>query len=320
MAMIAEKTPRKTLLSFYCDDTGPYQAGAAAFRDFLDYCGKNGVAGESSVILGGDKASMARNSDADELEYIGQVKRARECGIDAHFELMTHWGLFDFVDNRERPGAPHEGLWLYEPAVTAGQYEAYFGSIIAEGDRAGVRFTGMTWPGCSCEACTKRYAELRSKGPISPNPNMWQALLNLAKKGRFEGKTVPCFFDSSEKDYGCNLKAGDGEFGVYDLMPNTEDRLGSWGNGADYVDADYYITADGKSGAIVRHVEAGALYCLFYAHWQGLNPGSGVGWKAFTAVVERVKAHLGSRVTWMRPSEISTRYRQAGGWDFREPL
>ena len=42
----------KTILSFYCDDTGPYTAGAEAFESFLDYCTKHGIAGESSVILG----------------------------------------------------------------------------------------------------------------------------------------------------------------------------------------------------------------------------------------------------------------------------
>jgi hypothetical protein len=307
----------KTALSFYCDDTGPYQAGPKAFQDFLDYCAKNGVKGESSVILGGGrKGSMVRNPDAGELAYIDLAKRARACGIDAHFELMTHWALFDFTAGREKSGTPHEGLWLYEPAVTQDEYEDYFGSIIAEGERVGIKFTGMTWPGCSCAFCDRRYGELRANGPISPNPNMARALLSLTKKGKFDGPTVPCFFESDEEKYGCNLLAGDGEHAVYDLMPNAGDKFGSWGNGKDYVDPDYYITADGKSGIVVKHVAAGAPYCLFYAHWQGLNPGNGYGWPAFTAVVERIRTHLANRVVWMRPSEITTGYHRAGNWSF----
>ena len=51
---------RKTILSFYCDDTGPYVAGVKAFQTFLDYCAAQGIAGESSVILGASGQSMAR--------------------------------------------------------------------------------------------------------------------------------------------------------------------------------------------------------------------------------------------------------------------
>ena len=118
----------------------------------------------------------------------------------------THWqplrtGIFDFEANRPAAGAGHEGLWLYEPAVTVEQYQRYFAGIIAEGQRAGIKFTGLTWPGCGCKVCTRRYAELRAVGHQAPNPAMWTALLNLAKQGKFRGRTVPCFFDSSENQH-----------------------------------------------------------------------------------------------------------------------
>ena len=175
---------RKTILSFYCDDTSPRVAGAKAFETFLDYCAKQGIAGEASAILGMSGHSMCRNPDAEEQAFLQQVARAWECGIGTHMELMTHHGLFDFDANREKEGAIHEGLWLHEPAVTVEEYQRYFSSIMAEGQRAGVRFTGLTWPGCSCEACTRRYAELRAGGHKEPNPAMWQALLNLGQSGQ----------------------------------------------------------------------------------------------------------------------------------------
>jgi hypothetical protein len=46
------------------------------------------------------------------------VQRALACGIDMYCELYTHNGLFDFQENRMPAGAIHEGLWLFEPAVT----------------------------------------------------------------------------------------------------------------------------------------------------------------------------------------------------------
>jgi hypothetical protein len=308
----------KMILSFYCDDASPYVAGAKAFETFLDYCRKQGIRGEASAILGMGGHSMCRNPDKEEKAFLEQVARAWECGIGTQMELMTHRALFDFDANREKEGAIHEGLWLHEPAVTVEKYQRYFGAILSEGQRAGVRFTGLTWPGCSCEACTKRYAELRASGHRAPNPAMWQALINLAKEGKFRGRTVPCFFDSSETEGAIHRKASDGPYGVYDLMPNAGDHFGIWENNPKRVDPDYYITADGESGILVRHLQSGAPYCIWYSHWQGLNPAKGVGWPAFTTVVERIKKHLQRQVVWLRPSEITDRYHAAEGWDVLE--
>lgn len=310
----------RTVLSFYCDDTGPYTAGAKAFRTFLDFCAENGIAGESSLILGANGHSMSRGPNDEERAYLEQVARAWECGVDTHMELMTHAGLFDFETDREMKDAVHEGLWLHEPEVRAEQYERYFESVIAEGERSGVRFTGLTWPGCGCAACGKRYAELSAKGSAEPNPAVWKALLSLAKKGRFRGRAVPCFFGSSETDFGLRQKAADGPVAVYDLIPNVLDRFGIWENSPAQVDADHYITADGRSGILVRHIEAGTPYCLWYSHWQGLNPETGVGWRAFVTVVERIRRHLRDRIVWLRPSDIAGRFHDAGGWSFVDGL
>jgi len=311
---------RKMVLSFYCDDTGPHVAGAKAFETFLDYCARQGIAGESTAILGASGHSISRDPNGEEKAYLRQLARAKDCGVDTHMELMTHQGLFDFEANRQQQGVIHEGLWLYEPETTVEQYYRYFAAIIAEGQRAAVQFTGLTWPGCGCETCTRRYAELRASGHRAPNPAMWQALLKLAKEGKFRGRTVPCFFDSSESEGAIHLKAGDGAFGVYDLMPNAGDHFGIWENDPKRVNPDYYISEDGKSGILLRHFQAGAPYCIWYAHWQGLNPAKGVGWPAFVTVVERIKRHLSDRVVWMRPSQITDRYHAAGGWSFLEHL
>jgi len=306
----------KIILSFYCDDTGPYVAGTEAFERFLNYCAEHGIAGESSVILGANGKSLSRNPTDEERAYIRQVRRAFDCGIDTHMEIMTHQGLFDFEAHCIPQDAVHEGLWLQEPQITAEEYEDYFANIIDSGEEAGIRFTGLTWPGCGCDVCTLRYAELRADGVAAPNPKVWQALLNLARQGKFRGRTVPCFFGSSETDYSIHLKARDSEHGVYDLMPNAMDNLGIWENNPNRVNPDYYITRDGKAGIIVDHLRKGAPYCIWYAHWQGLNPGNGVGWSAFTTVVERIHRHLRHQVIWMRPSEITNNYHAAGGWGF----
>ncbi len=307
---------RKTLLSFYCDDTSPSVGGARAFGTFLDFCADQGIAGEASAILGIGGRSITRTPPAEEAEFLRHTRRAWDCGIDTHMELMTHGSLFDFAADAPRKDSVHEGLWLYEPGTTEAEYRRYFLDILAEGERAGLRFTGLTWPGCGCTPCGKRYAELRAAGVTEPNPAVWAALLGLAREGRFRGRCVPCFFGSSETDFAIHRKAGQGAHGVYDLMPNAEDRFGIWENNPARVDPDYYISADGTSGIVVRHVRNNAPYCIWYSHWQGLNPVTGVGWPAFVTVIERIRKHLGDQVTWMRPSEIADRYHAAGSWNF----
>lgn len=311
---------RKTILSFYCDDASPYAAGAESFKTFLDFCAEHHLAGEASCILGMGGHSMVRNPNEQEQIFLRQVQRAWKCGIDTHMELMTHHGRFDFPGNCDPEGEVHEGLWLYEPATTAEQYENYIGAILAEGQRAGIKFTGLTWPGCGCKVCEKRYAQLRADGHTQPNPALWEALLSLAKQKKFRGRTVPCFFEASETQYGLHSKAQAGRCAVFDLMPNAMDHFGIWENNPARVDPDYYISADGKSGIIVRRVEAQAPYCLWYSHWQGLNPAKGVGWRAFTTVAERIRQHLADRVVWMRPSDITAHYHRSDGWGFLERL
>jgi hypothetical protein len=144
------------------------------------------------------------------------------------------------------------------------------------------------------------------------NPNVWKALLSLARQRKFRGPTVPCFvLEGSEKD-SLKLMARDGEFGVYDLYPNAEDHFGIWDNDPSRVSADYYITADGKSGRIAERIRSGAPYCVFYAHWQGINPFDGVGWQAFQQVVDRIQHHFPDRAKWMRPSALTDLYHKTG--------
>ncbi len=303
-----------TVLSFYCDDTNPYCAPPEAFKTFLDFAASEGIAGEASVILGYQGAEhglLSRATMDVQRAYVEQLPRAYDCGIDAHCEFLTHGGLYDWGAGRVPEGAIHEGVWTYEPGVSVEEYEAYFERMIAEAATIGVQYSGVTWPGCGCEACARRYQELRAQGVTEPNPHIWQALLNLAKRGRFRGRTVPCFVASWVERCAARLMAGEGGYGIYDLPPTAADRLATWLNDPVHADADYYITADGQAGRIVELVRAGAPYAIWYAHWQGLNPANGVGWAAFTQVVARVQRFLGDEVVWMRPSAYTEQLLRA---------
>ena len=119
-----ERLVPQTVLSFYCDDTNPYVAPPAAFATFLDFVRDEGIAGESTVLLGyeaGSNGLLSRPGSDVERSYIIQLQRAYSCGIDTHMELMTHGGLFDFGENRIPVDAIHEGVWLFEPGVVGGR-------------------------------------------------------------------------------------------------------------------------------------------------------------------------------------------------------
>jgi len=299
----------KTALSFYLDDTNPYDAPPEAFKTFLDFVSSEGVRGESSIILGFEAdryGLLSRPTTEEQRSFIQQLRRAFDCGIDGHMELMTHGPLFDFDSGSVPVDAIHEGLWLHEPSVSVDAYESYFQHIAEEAERIGLAFTGVTWPGCDCQRCQQRHAELRRGGSSGVNSNVGAALVNVARRGGFQGRTVPCFTFSSPREKP-RLMAGDDLHSVWDLMPNAGDMLGSYTKSRELASADGYVAADGSAGRIVELVQAGERYCLFYAHWQGLNPANGAGWTAFTQVVRRVNTHLRDQIVWVRPSEYTER-------------
>ncbi len=306
----------KMILSFYLDDTNPEIVKAKAFSDFVDFCHKNGVKGEASFIPGYNGRSIVSDHDKNQLDYIENVKQAWSKGIDSHMEIMTHSTLFDFKTGRKKEDGIHEGLWLHEPAVSVSEYKDYFTCILDEAEKAGIRFTGLTWPGCGCEVCTKRYAELKKQGPLHITNNAFESLLSLAKSGRFRNRVIPIFYEASETDFGIFKRASEGKYGVYDLMPNAMDHFGIWENATSHVDPDYYITENGKSGILIRHLDNNSPYCMWYMHWQGVNPEKGVGWEAFKTVISRIREHLGDQVVWMRPGDIVTAFHDTGSWDF----
>jgi hypothetical protein len=71
---------------------------------------------------------------------------------------------------------------------------------------------------------------------------------------------------------------------------------------------------------IIQHLENKDPYCIWYMHWQGVNPGNGKGWEAFKTVNDRIKKYLSDYVLWMRPSDIVTAWHDYGGWGFTANL
>jgi hypothetical protein len=141
----------KTALSFYLDDTSPYGRPTGTFERFLDFVSAEGIAGESSVILGmgwKEFGLLSRPATEIQKQYIEQLQRGFGCGIDAHMELMTHGSLFDFATHRVPEGAPHEGVWLHEPEVPVAASPRSGGRLHAGQRHGRVGTTPAAGPDC----------------------------------------------------------------------------------------------------------------------------------------------------------------------------
>lgn len=69
--------------------------------------------------------------------------------------------------------------------------------------------------------------------------------------------------------------------------------------------ADYFITADGKSGRFVDILSTNSPI-VFHAHGQTLySNGAEIGFKSLQEVIRRTKKYLGNRVEWMKVSEFA---------------
>jgi hypothetical protein len=69
--------------------------------------------------------------------------------------------------------------------------------------------------------------------------------------------------------------------------------------------ADYYLTADGKSGCIIKEMDELGSYPILCTHWQSLlSNGTMAGLRAFEEVGRRINEHLLDRVEWFSFDEL----------------
>lgn len=69
--------------------------------------------------------------------------------------------------------------------------------------------------------------------------------------------------------------------------------------------ADYFISADGKSGRFIDLLNAGSPI-VFHSHGQTLySNGAEIGFKSLQEVIRRTKKYIGDKVVWMKVSEFA---------------
>lgn len=296
----------RTRVSFFLDDVAPYTSGApgregercpivaTALIEVLDYIKACGLAGAISVIpgMGG---LLTHPADAHERTFAEVVGRFGDYPVDAHMEIMTHGPLFEFSQMAPAEGGLTEAAWLDDHGVSVNACREYFLGTIRAGRELGVFYTGLSTPGTHPDM----------------NPNVWTALLELAEGGALSSPVVPVFATIEEGviPMAPRVRAVHGRFAVYDMPSGVWDYFASWRNAPDWVNVDHYLDAEGH-GYLAALIQAGSPMALFHMHWQGLNPQTGLGWKAFQEMIDRLMSQFGDRIVWQRPSEIAAAFHE----------
>lgn len=301
----------KTTLSLFIDDTHFVPHGQ--FRAVVDFCLAQGVCGKVSLIagLGGEptKLAMGQAPSPEEWEFLDQLKRIAAGGMDIHMEMMTHAKLWDFGEQKMRSSGPCEGAWLYDPAVSQAEYQAYIGAILDHAARYGITINGISVPGCICDDCRKMWEVLAQRGQSQLSDTAIAAVLALATQGKWGVPAVAIYSDEADAENPTRVIARQDDLCVFDARLNlsVQDLIGFDGKH----DSDYYISADGTCGKIPELVNAGAPHFLFCAHWFDMNPTKPAGWHAFQDIILRINSLLGDRIEWARPSDIGARLHAA---------
>lgn len=301
----------RTAVSLFIDDT--HCEPVDAFAPLVDFCLAEGVRGKVSLIpaLTADAARppLGPGQGPAVEAFLDGLRRIAEGGFDIHMELMTHDKLWDFATGAQRRDGPCEGIWLYEPDEAPAAYAAYLGHFLDAAQAVGITINGLLVPGCDCDACLTRWADLVAAGHTNVSPKLIEALLDLARAGRFGVPVVAVYSDEADADHPTRLMRAEGGFGVFDcrMDMSVQDQIGFAGT-----DADFYISDDGQSGRIVDLVRAGAAQCFFCAHWFTMNPTQPRGWQTFQTIIRRINARLSDRIEWVSPSTYGARLQAAG--------
>ena len=300
----------KTFVSFFLDDVGPYATGAVgkkkeltpidggALKEFLEYLKDKGLAGAVSVIPGWVGSLLTKPKNDHERKFAEVLGTFKDYPVDPHMEIMTHGRLFDFSKMEPVEDGPNEMDWLDDHSVSLDECRDYFLGTIKVGRELGVCYTGLSTPGTHPDM----------------NPNVWTALLDLAQAGEFPSEAIPAFVTIEEGPdvFEPRAKVTRDRFAVYDMPSGVWDHIASWRNSPDWNSSDHYLNADGN-GHLAAIIKAESPVALFHMHWQGLNPQTGLGWKTFVEMIDRLMNIYGDRIVWAKPSEIAADFNQKRG-------
>ena len=229
----------------------------------------------------------------DELsELLGLVREEVARNFDITPEILTHSMAWDLRERRLLPITEHE--WM------AQQTEEVLADYMAEGlkvlQRVGLRPAGITQP-CSFKGDEDLYA---------------RAVLRAMKSAC--GVTRTFYFlhcEAEAKAVQSPVKIADRLRGEYVVSVVSAIRADEpfweslYGGGDVEKMAEYFISADGKSGRFIDLLSTNSPI-IFHSHGQTLfSNGAEKGFQSLQLVVQRVEKHLAGRVRWVKIGQFA---------------
>lgn len=225
-------------------------------------------------------------------EIIALVREEIAPNFDITPEILTHSMAWDIKERRLLPITEHE--WM------AAQTEDVLADYMAEALRilkkVGIAATGITQP-CSFRGDEDLYA---------------RAVLRAVKGVCGLSRTF--YFlnaDGVANPINSPVKIADAVKGEYVVSATSAVRADEpfwdslYGGGDVEKMADYFLSADGRSGRFADLLSTGSPI-IFHAHGQTLfSNGARKGFQSLQLVVQRVEKHLAGRVRWMKMLEFA---------------
>jgi hypothetical protein len=259
--------------------------------DFADIIERQGMKGKFSVIPmpgnEGDILHGIRDVDQKEVEKWLDCARTRIApAFSITPEMLSHNQAVDLATGKALP--LREDVWASKQDRTT--LTPYIARALAILKEAGFDCHGVTSPWYFGKEVEEEYIAAVSKATydVYGHQNIYYFLHQL--------RGVPGVkpWIASEEDGRCvvAIPAVSRDW-FWESMSTTRCD-------EEYVNhlADYYLSADGKSGWIIKELELGA-YPTMCTHWQSLlSNGTMAGLRAFEEVGRRVKETLSDRVEW----------------------
>ena len=270
-----------------------------AFLDaFCDVTERYGIQGKLSVVpMPGGLGDIVRGIPGYPMEQIRQWLDTVRSRVAPNFslspEMLTHANFWDL--EKEALGDINENAWSQtQSRQTLTPYITRALEILKD---ANLDITGVSSPWRFGGDVQREYELALSDAmeAVFGKRDVWYALHGGPKVTGYRPQVVAGEDGKRMVHFRCMI--GDMLWDTMDSPDTSEEFISAF--------ADKLITADGKSGEVIRVLEEDS-YVVIITHWQSLfSNGTATGLKALALAAQRIEEHLGDKVQWIRTEDLA---------------
>jgi len=285
----------RTYLSHWRDMEKSTIIPNAFLKKVADWLVKEGIKGKTSLLpcpggFGYLDGPVKNFSEEQRKELINIFRKDFSKNFDITPEILTHTMGMD-LKTGQLTNMPE---YKYVATLNEEQLTDYFVKALQVLKNVGIVAPGIT----QCNSYNGDFG-LYSRAV-------------LAAEKRVNNISRTFYFNDAEADkkkVDSKVMINDGKNSVVSVVSAIRADEPFWyalyGEGDPQQLADYFISADGKSGRFVDLLSTNSPI-VFHAHGQTLySNGAEIGFKSLQEVIKRTKKYLGDKVVWMKVSEFA---------------